>query len=163
MAKFKIGDMVVFSEKMYGERHTPEVKFDKNIRKIVSRNYYGNYILEGLEENNFGECELELAQIITKKDLKFGDILTLRNSDKYVVADGYMYGEDYSYILDGDKIDLWYNDDLTENENNKERDIVKVERLGNVIYERKDEAKEMTVEEISKALGYEVKVVKERK
>ena len=39
----------------------------------------------------------------------------------------------------------------------KEYDIVKVEREGQVIYERED-IREMTVEEISKALGYEVKV-----
>ena len=161
MSKFKIGDMVVFSEKMYGENHNPEVKFDRNIRKIVNAQF-GIYTLEGIEENSFVERELELAPI-TRNDLKFGDILTLRNGDRYVVADGYMYGEDYCYDLDSDKIDLWYNDDLTERENDKEQDIVKVERLDNVIYERKEEAKEMTVEEISKALGYEVKVVKESK
>ena len=163
MSKFKIGDMVVFNEKMKGAKHVPEVNFDKNIREIVNTNYYGYYILEGLEDNSFEECELELAQIITKKDLKFGDILTLRNGDRYVVADGVMYGEESNYVYDCEEIDLWYNDDLTENKNDKDYDIVKVERLGNVIYERKEETKEMTVEEISKALGYEVKVVKERK
>lgn len=92
-------------------------------------------------------------------DLQFGDILSLRNGEKYVYADGHMYGEKGEYCGDARTVTVWYNKDLTQNESDKNEDIIKVERSGQVIYERED-VREMTVEEISKALGYEVKVVK---
>ena len=162
MSKFKIGDKVVFSKNMDGKKHNPIVNFDKKVRKIVGTNFFGEYRLEGLELNTFLGSELEFAPNITTDDLKFGDILILRNGARYVFASGYMYGEKSYYSLDSSKIGLLYNDDLTENEDEKDHDIVKVERIGNVIFERKVEVKEMTVEEISKALGYEVKIVKDK-
>lgn len=93
-------------------------------------------------------------------DLQFADILTLRNGERYVVVEDYMCGEGGSYYCDCDTLTEEYNDDLTRKSGAIDNDIVKVERSGEIIYERKEEVKEMTVEEISKALGYEVKVVK---
>ena len=88
-------------------------------------------------------------------------MLTARDGERYVVADGCLYGEDSDNYSDCDTIAEWYNYDLTYFENNKDYDIIKVERDGNVIYERKEtEVKKMTVSEISKALGYEVEIVK---
>lgn len=98
---------------------------------------------------------------LTLNDLQFADILTLRNGERYVVADGLMQGEKASYSRDCDEITAWYNDDLTQNEENQDEDIIKVERAGQVIFER-EEVVEMTIAEISKKLGYEVKVVKEK-
>lgn len=95
-------------------------------------------------------------------DLQFADILTLRNGERYVYASGYMCGEDSDYVNDCDEIKEYYRDDLqydSENRDYKKYDIVKIERKGQIIYERVD-VREMTVEEISNALGYEVKVVK---
>lgn len=114
---------------------------------------------------------VEIEEKMTKKDLQFGDIITTRNGERYVVADNSLFGEK-SYDLDCERIEDVYDDDLNgcyydeeyDDEDNKGYDVMKVERKGNLIYTRKEneknEVKEMTVAEISKALGYEVKVVK---
>lgn len=88
-----------------------------------------------------------------KSDLKYGDKLTLRNG-----AVGY-YEEDMDIAgLEMHNI----KNDLTNNGVSHEvLDIVKVERpVYTTIFEREEEVKEMTVAEISKALGYNVKIVK---
>ena len=75
-----------------------------------------------------------------------------------------MHGEDNLYYCDCDELKDCYNDDLTRNSDDKDNhqyDIVKIERAGQVIYER-EETVEMTIAEISEKLGYEVKVVKEK-
>lgn len=97
--------------------------------------------------------------IKTTDDLEFGDIITLRNEEKYVYADEALYGDDDCNECDGDCIDYW-NDETLKNDDEEYYDIMKVEREGQVIYDRNKEVKEMTVEEISEALGYEVKVIK---
>lgn len=98
---------------------------------------------------------------IKRNEIEFGDILTLRNGDRYVVANGGMYGEKECYNRDADEVEVWYNDDLTQNENNKNEDVIRVERAGNIIYERQKEAKKMTVAQICKELGYDIEIVKE--
>ena len=102
----------------------------------------------------------EKLNIISKDDLKNGDIVTLRNRDRLV----FVGGEDFIDLSDdndnylSDICDL--EDDLTH-ENFKDSDIVKIERpVEYTTVFAREEVKEMTVEEISKALGYEVKVVK---
>lgn len=96
--------------------------------------------------------------------LQFGDIITLRNEERYVYADSCMYGEEDCYDCNGDIIEVYYNDDLTyddDDEDMEEYDIIKVERNGNVIFLRDTKVVEMTIAQISKKLGYEVKIVKE--
>lgn len=117
------------------------------------------YDLEGISRYSWSNDMLEAYVINSLGDVQFGDILTLRNGERYVYVNDRMYGEKDYYTRNGSTPTLWYNDDLTENENHKSQDIMKVEREGQIIYERED-VREMTVEEISKALGYEVKVVK---
>lgn len=66
-----------------------------------------------------------------------------------------MMGEDENYYCDADEIKDYYNDDLTRKSDYKDKcqyDIVKIERAGQVIYER-EETVEMTVSEIEKELG----------
>lgn len=162
--KFKVGDNVKINPKIKEFRYTCGGIDHDEIGKISSINS------DGVIRINFPsapwwyglESEIVFAQF-TKEDLQFGDILTLRNGEKHVYASGYMYGEDGKYYLDCERVDEYYNDDLTSVESS-DYDIVKVERAtkSEVIFERKEEAKEMTVEEISKALGYEVKVVKSK-
>ena len=102
----------------------------------------------------------EKLNIVSKDDLKNGDIVTLRNGDRLV----FVGGEDFIDLSDdndnclSDICDL--EDDFTH-ESYEDSDIVKNERpvKFTTVFTR-EEAKEMTVEEISKALGYEVKVVK---
>ena len=77
-----------------------------------------------------------------------------------------------SYEADGDDVEDHYKNDLTRNSRDfyysdtpEDYDIVKVERVGEIVYQREDnkEPVEMTVAEISEKLGYEVKIVKENK
>lgn len=113
---------------------------------------YVYVVLEDYKEENMRN--LKERKEFTKDDLKYGDKLTLRNGEVG------LYKEKYTWIdfLNYDNI----NNDLTNNGcRGKELDIVKVERSTyTTVYERNEEEKEMTVAEISEALGYEVKVVK---
>ena len=157
-----------------------KVKAITNNYNITSKKNEWEGIVTKVKGNHFGarttytkngyfigdEFELRCGDFskvdIKRQDLQFADVLTLRNGERYVVADNCIYGEERSYSRDCDIIQTWYNADLTQNEGDENEDIVKVERAGQVIYERKNEVKEMTVEEISKALGYEVKIAKEK-
>lgn len=97
--------------------------------------------------------ELVDTSKFTKSDLQEGDIVTDREGDK-------------SLYLNGEFIGLTLNvraftDDLKDTCGLSEYDIIKVERPIKLetVFDRK-EVIEMTVEEISRALGHEVKVVK---
>lgn len=110
------------------------------------------------------KIEKIIMNSLTTTDLKFADVITLQNGERYVFADGYMCGEGEDYEFDCCKIDDFYDHNFNVLDDGYEKDIVKVERNGVLIYERKPKkAKEMTVSEISKALGYEVKIIKETK
>lgn len=99
---------------------------------------------------------LKLISHITLNELQFADILTLRDGARFVVAQDYMFSEDYHYC-DTNEISIYYNKNL-KYKGDKNYDIMKVERAGKVIFERED-VREMTTEEVSKALGYKVKIV----
>ena len=96
-----------------------------------------------------------------KGDIKEGDIITLRNGDRLLVdADKGL--QDLSEENNNSVVSLYvYRDDMIYCYRNSNYDIVKVERPVeySIVYD-KEVVREMTVEEISKALGYEVKVVK---
>lgn len=107
-----------------------------------------------------------VTSFITKDDLKNGDIVTLRNGDKLIYSDGEF--ADISDDCDNrltSKRDLNY--DLTYGFIDDENyDVIKVDRPTNyyTVFEREEtKVKEMTIEEISKALGYKVKIIKEEK
>lgn len=162
----KVGDKVLLKNRR-GENWNSKGEMDHYMGKIVTiRSLDGNIFTIEEDDRKLGYWNFRYEDIerkaneIKRDDLQFADILTLRNGERYVVVDNHMWGEDEDYGRDGDGISTWYNNDLTQNEGNKDEDIVKVERAGQIVYERIDEAKEMTVEEISKALGYEVKIVK---
>ena len=104
--------------------------------------------------------------ISNKEELKEGDIVTLRNGDRLIYTpdndsnDFYDLSDNHNYLCDLSDL----KDDLTYDGSDRDNDIVKVERpvQTEVIFERKDKAREMTVEEISKELGYEVKIIKNK-
>ena len=104
--------------------------------------------------------------ISEKEELKEGDIVTLRNGDRLIYApDNFCDFADLSENNCNSLTDLTdLKDDLTFDGIDRDSDIVKVERPVTyyTAFEREDKAREMTVEEISKELGYEVKVVKEK-
>lgn len=111
---------------------------------------------------------LELAEKVeTLSDIKQGDVITLRNGDKLIVADENrlvdlnQYNTNPCYNLSDFQPDLTYHED---NKHYLEFDIVKVERYratGNTIFDRNKETKKMTVSEICKELGYNVEIIKE--
>lgn len=96
-------------------------------------------------------------KVFTKKDLKNGDYVLLRNGDALVVVDDMLISDTIWATL------LRYNDDLTE-KSFKSRDIVKVFigtgsiqsniQYGKIIYERKDQRlwNGMTYEEAHRKL-----------
>lgn len=172
MTKYKVGDKVRVRKDLK-EGNDYSIYVNKDMEK-----YRGQIKVVEKADKNYGCDKYELAGVIDEdgdgwhftndmleplivsiNDLQFGDILTLRNGNKYVFADGYMMGELSSYRYNNDKVEENYNEDLTSADYDGEYNIMKVERKGEAVYERKD-IREMTVDEISKALGYEVKVVK---
>ena len=114
-----------------------------------------------------------------KSDLVNGAIVKLRNGNKYMLlfdTNGYNGRDDLLInVYTGGYIRLCeYNEDLTSVDRNQRHDIVAVYQSSyvddnfkeHIIHNedtwtwQRQETKEMTVEEISKALGYDVKVVK---
>ena len=96
-----------------------------------------------------------------KDDIKEGDIITLRNGDRLLI-DADKDVSDLSGKNNNPVYSLYcFENDMTYRDGNSNYDIVKVERPVeySIVYD-KEAVREMTVEEISKALGYEVKVVK---
>lgn len=166
----KVGDTV----RILDGRNNPNIhpkwvegmdKYIGEVRTVKHINGIGDYSLEGISYF-FAEEWLAPAEF-TKADLKEFDIVELRNGSKTCVVNDIALGE---LSIGCFSADTW-KDDLTDKGTDK-YDIMKVYRpTGNiptdkskwkdlpVVYER-TEVKEMTVEEISKALGYEVKVVK---
>ena len=120
-----------------------------------------------------------MEQKFTKSDLRTGDVIVCRNGFKYIVMIGcdIKTKEPKRFVGIGDTHE-WarfneYNGDLTSIGGFTNLDIVKVLRPKRahirpweckedemqVVYER-SKVKELTVAEISKLLGYDVKVVK---
>lgn len=131
---------------------------------LVLKDSYGLYDTEYL----FAEEWLAPADDFTKDDLREFDIVEFRNGRQALITMDIIFGR---LGIGGYFVDTW-DDDLKDNTGLPQYDIMKVYRpIDNIptdkskwkdlplIYER-TEVKEMTVEEISKALGYEVKVVK---
>ena len=167
MSKFKVGDCVQLN---------PECKEFKDGKGMVeygdvgfiSKNISESYLIvnfEGKDHNWYGyEDELIFYRPVkTTDNLITGDIVTLENGDR-LYFDGLNFedlGDEHDNNL-YDKYDL--NNDLAMKDRRcSESDIVKVERpmKYTTVFERVKVAREMTVSEISKALGYEIKVVKE--
>lgn len=99
--------------------------------------------------------------VINRDDIKEGDIITLRNGDRLLI-DADKDVSDLSGKNNNPVYSLYcFENDMTHRDGNSNYDIVKVERPVeySIVYD-KEAVREMTVEEISKALGYEVKVVK---
>lgn len=152
MRIFKVGDKVKFSEKMNGVFHNPVVEKDNESRKIIDTSF-GSFILEGLPNNNFSPDEL-ISVKFEKCDLQNGDILTDREGDKSIYYKGELHGETLPLS--------YFTEDLKDEDGDTENDIIKIERpvKFETVFER-NEVKEMTMEELCKHFGCQVKIVKE--
>lgn len=159
--KFKVGDKVRIIKNTSSLRG-----YDKYIGQVsIISSIDGSHYPYNLKDINCScnDEELELVSNFTKADLKEGDIVTLRNGERLFVGEDNRFTDvsnDYNNALcDFDGI----SDDLIRTYDNNQEDIVKVERPVNytTVYEREENAKEMTLKEVCDALGYEVKIVKE--
>lgn len=177
--KIKVGDKVLLKNER-GKQWEPSGMMDKYIGKVVTVSEVFGIAGEffNIEEDDeythyfrdkwcfhIANIERVITEDFTRDDLQFADIVTTRNGERYVVANEGMFGEKDGYWLGSEYIPNFYKQDLKYDSNlegNRIYDIVKVERSGQVIWERSEEVKEMTIAEISEALGYEVKVVKEK-
>jgi hypothetical protein len=123
---------------------------------------------------NYNWCaeELELAEF-TKSDLKDGMVVEYHNGSREMVfgsrsidMNGWHNLEEYSESLTEEKyhfpihnIDKVYK--VNSNTIYNFKDVFKDEYL-ELIWERKPDYKEMTVEEIEKELGYKIKVIADK-
>ncbi len=101
-------------------------------------------------------CELvdEKEKQFTMSDLEDGDIVTHRNGEKSIVKK-----KKYFLPFECNAISLdVFNEDLTSKLSNSD-DIMKIERP-TLLYSRNEQT-EMTLEEICKELGRDIKIVKE--
>lgn len=155
MKKFKIGDKV--KHEIFGKGKIVYIKHNE-IPYLVEFENKHPFLHDGDGRGKVDHCwwceesGLEIVEF-TKANLQIGDKLTLRNGEVG-------YYEDKMSI--GGLCENQIKEDLTNDGSmGKELDIIKVERpTYTTMYEREVEVKEMTIEEISKELGYEVKVVK---
>lgn len=175
MNKFKIGDKVRIldgrNKPIFRSTWAPTWVSGMNeyigeVRTVKHIDGIGDYSLGGLCYS-FAEEWLTPVEF-TKDDIREFDVVEFRNGNKtLVIKDAIVNALSIGgYYLAG------WTDDLRDMGGMDKYDIMKVYRLTDkiptdrskwinlpVVYER-TEVKEMTIEEISKALGYEVKVVK---
>lgn len=123
-------------------------------------------------------CELvnEKEKQFKKSDLKNGDIVELRNGQRYVYIEKYndrfIYSTDSDEVIvnlkDGEYSRLGnYDDDLRyKGRGNCEYDIMKILDMSEFYRKQKwtwerEKTEEMTLEEVCKELGKDIKIVKE--
>lgn len=169
---FKVGDLIRGKkDNSYGitnEKMTKGVVVGlenkrKDMRVKILEHESGGFKKEIFEVKNSNK-EFELIKTQMKKDeLKNCDIVTLRNGDKLIYIDECFYDLDTNNSNSVGAFES-LKDDLTYWDGAREYDVVKVERPIEyaTAYNRKKITKEMTISEISKALGYNVKIVKEK-
>ena len=163
--KFKVGDKVRLITADTGDNIVGLANGDTGI--VIAENGESHVDVK-FKKLSYERCmrNTQLEKIdFTKDDLQNGDVVTLRNGDKLV----YVRDRDFEDLTTDYANELTGIYELTDNleyeycdVRNKDYDIIKVERpTYTTVFERDEEVKEMTIAEISKALGYEVKIVKE--
>lgn len=153
MEKFKIGDKV--DDKIIKDWRGIVVRVSDNSCDILADN--GDMYV-GLSCDYFN-----FIHSFTKNDLKNGDIVTLKNSDKLIYVNNYFYDTSSTYGNCLYRISDLNDDMMHYSSNNRESDIIKVSRPVEYIevFSRPKEPKKMTVSEICKELGCDVEIVKE--
>ena len=156
---------------LYHEIRVPYT--DKKLENLVIGRFYK--ISQGGE--TMGEINLvdEKEKQFTKSDLKYGDIVELRNGNRYVYVKNYfdLMGYDpkpYDAIVslkNGDDIPISdYNNKLLYKKRGEcKYDIMKIldknEICKNLKWTLERSKTEMTLEEVCKELGRDIKIVKE--
>lgn len=152
--KFKVGDKVkVINCDSAG---TACANFNKvsTIADIMNGSKYP-YALKGITES-FREKELELVERqFTKSDLQDGDIITLRNGEKYIKKGNSILTACAIIELED------FTENLNDSTNGKENiDVIKVERPTRyeTVYERAEEEKKEILYKVEK--NYLTRVIK---
>ena len=81
--------------------------------------------------------------------------ITLGNGTSYVISNGIVWCDNLDEAYDKDLKYVSYDCEFN--------DIIKITYEGEVVWERKEEIKRMTLEEIEKELGYKIEIVGEQK
>lgn len=129
-------------------------------------------------------CELVNKKQFTKSDLKSGDIVELRNGNRYILIKDAKYNKYKEPIDTFEGVDLIssiyldaYSDNLLYLQGDKSYDIMKISDsfyIANIFREspskplktpdwiwEREETEEMTLEEVCQELGRNIKIVKE--
>ena len=165
---------------LYHEIRVPYT--DKKLENLVIGRFYK--ISSG--EETMGEINLvdKKEKQFKKSDLKLGDIVELRNGDRYILIKNARHNQ-YDTPTDifmsinkfGSMPLSWYSDSLLNSNGDKSYDIMKISDsfyIPNIFrthpsgtlvvpdwaWER-EETEEMTLEEVCKELGKDIKIVKE--
>lgn len=143
-------------------RNTKEICYNFNEGVYCDKDYYEKAGYTILEWSDF-------TTEFTKADLKDGMVVELANGNKYFILNNRIL-DDYGYLsLSEYNANLEYRDDKSHKYTIKK--VYKVDAYDidvlddnyhTLIWERKEKPKpvEMTIEEICKALGKEIKIVK---
>lgn len=190
MKEIKVGDKVeivndidetFYNKMVFGAIYTVE---DIRIEKKTGRSYA--ILKETTDKPYLFNCKLvdEKEKQFKKSDLKSGDIVELRNGDRYILIKNARHNQ-YDTPTDvfmsinkfGSMPLSWYSDSLLNSNGDKSYDIMKISDsfyIPNIFrthpsgtlvvpdwaWER-EETKEMTLEEVCKELGRDIKIVKE--
>ena len=79
--------------------------------------------------------------------------ITLGNGTSYVISNGNVWCDNLDKAYDKDLKYVSYDCEFN--------DIIKITYEGEVVWERKEEIKKMTLEEIEKELGYKIEIIGE--
>lgn len=203
-------DSYIREKKNKEEKNMREIKVGDKIKIISAQdenfNYsdvIGNiYIVKEIRESQIGKKYAELKNSIykpylyncelvngkekqfTKSDLKNGDIVELRNGDRYILIKNARHNQ-YDTPTDifmsinkfGSMPLSWYSDSLLNSNGDKSYDIMKISDSfyipnifrthpsGTLVVPdwawKREETEEMTLEEVCKELGKDIKIVKE--
>ena len=111
-----------------------------------------NNELNNIQQQNKTPKEWLLTPLSHFTVLKGDECITLGNGCSYIISNGEAWCSN---------LDEKYNEDLTYSNNYEFYDIIKITYEGKVVWERKEEIKKMTLEEIEKELGYKIEIVNE--
>lgn len=169
--KYQVGQKVRVKRGLKDGYRAPDgMYFNDEMEKlsgtVVTISYADNdfYKVEG---NNWNWVDdfFESVNIFDKNLITDLSVVTLDNGDKLVyIKNEDLFRDFYPHYANdlADMSDINADGSIEGRFHGKTK-IVKVEQpVYSTVYENPEDVKEMTVEEISKALGYEVKIVKEK-
>lgn len=177
--KLKIGDKVRIRNDLKGDNSYGGLYFDYGMEKfngetheIVELNQNGNYRLDiDIEERYYWVWNDAMVEFVekgfTKADLKPGMVVEMRDGNRFLLIDNTLIGSkewDTMNSFADDLINKLHHDcDICKVYHPKGRYVEQLldDKYLTLIWER-EEAKEMTVAEIEKQLGYKVKVISDK-